>query len=120
MRESASSSPDGACKKEACAIQACLSKKNYNPDACTDEIEKLKRCCEGVQVSARCVSLDLVSMSSILPKSVHDDTRNENGCFGAPGEECSLRIQHTNARMISHLQAEADGHRYLDAAVADS
>ncbi|BDA51219.1 probable cx9C motif-containing protein 4, mitochondrial [Coccomyxa sp. Obi] len=49
MRDSASSSRDDACKKEACAIQACLSKKNYNPDACTHQIENLKRCCEGVQ-----------------------------------------------------------------------
>ena len=57
MRDSASSSPDDACKKEACAIQACLSKKNYNPDACTQEIENLKRCCEGVQVNATCLLL---------------------------------------------------------------
>ncbi|KAK9902613.1 hypothetical protein WJX75_000028 [Coccomyxa subellipsoidea] len=49
MRSAASGSPEDACKKEACKIQACLSKNNYNPDACTREIDALKRCCEGVQ-----------------------------------------------------------------------
>ena len=55
MRGAASGSPEDACKKEACKIQACLSKNNYNPDACTREIDALKRCCEGVQVRSDCI-----------------------------------------------------------------
>ncbi|XP_018502409.2 cx9C motif-containing protein 4-like [Pyrus x bretschneideri] len=34
------------CKKEACNIQACLSKKNFLPQKCWKVIEQLQACCE--------------------------------------------------------------------------
>ncbi|KAK9162116.1 hypothetical protein Scep_002901 [Stephania cephalantha] len=34
------------CKKEACDIQACLSKNNFNSQKCIEVIEKLQSCCE--------------------------------------------------------------------------
>ncbi|KAF2555281.1 hypothetical protein F2Q68_00013131 [Brassica cretica] len=34
------------CKKEACDIQACLSKNNFLPQRCQGVIEKLQTCCE--------------------------------------------------------------------------
>ncbi|XP_034701414.1 cx9C motif-containing protein 4 [Vitis riparia] len=34
------------CKKEACDIQACLSKNNFLPQKCRGVIELLQSCCE--------------------------------------------------------------------------
>ncbi|CAN6543274.1 unnamed protein product [Malus baccata var. baccata] len=34
------------CKKEACNIQACLSKNNFLPQKCWKVIEQLQACCE--------------------------------------------------------------------------
>lgn len=33
------------CQAEACAIQDCLSKYNYNEQKCQDYVESLYRCC---------------------------------------------------------------------------
>ena len=33
------------CKKQACAIQDCLKKNNYNEAHCFDVIEKMRKCC---------------------------------------------------------------------------
>jgi hypothetical protein len=44
-----------ACKSEACKIQDCLSKNDYDVRKCSDEIAKLKKCCEKYQgVSIHC------------------------------------------------------------------
>ncbi|KAI3720701.1 hypothetical protein L2E82_31693 [Cichorium intybus] len=34
------------CKKEACDIQACLSKNNFLPQRCIRVIQLLQSCCE--------------------------------------------------------------------------
>ncbi|KAH8552834.1 mature-T-cell-proliferation protein [Umbelopsis sp. PMI_123] len=34
------------CMKEACAIQACLEKNQYQEKRCQDVIDKLRACCE--------------------------------------------------------------------------
>ncbi|XP_044489424.1 cx9C motif-containing protein 4 [Mangifera indica] len=34
------------CKKEACDIQACLTKNNFLPQRCQKVIELLQSCCE--------------------------------------------------------------------------
>ncbi|XP_062083865.1 uncharacterized protein LOC133790284 [Humulus lupulus] len=34
------------CKKEACDIQACLSKNNFLSHKCVTVIQKLQSCCE--------------------------------------------------------------------------
>ncbi|KAK3810099.1 MAG: DUF1903-domain-containing protein [Benniella sp.] len=42
------STPDQPCHKEACAIQACLTKNNYQESRCRDVIEKLEKCCQAL------------------------------------------------------------------------
>lgn len=39
------------CKTEACLIQECLSKNDFQHDKCKSQIDKLKRCCSECQVS---------------------------------------------------------------------
>ncbi|CAM8937592.1 unnamed protein product [Rhodiola kirilowii] len=34
------------CKKQACDIQACLTKNNFNSQRCRRVIELLQSCCE--------------------------------------------------------------------------
>ncbi|WVQ65455.1 uncharacterized protein L199_003631 [Kwoniella botswanensis] len=34
------------CQEEACAIQSCLTKNNYNESACSSYVEALYRCCQ--------------------------------------------------------------------------
>lgn len=38
------------CKTEACLIQECLSKNDFDHSRCTKQIDKLKRCCSECQV----------------------------------------------------------------------
>ncbi|PON48789.1 Mature-T-Cell Proliferation I type [Parasponia andersonii] len=45
LREMAQQSKE-PCKKEACDIQACLSKNNFLPQKCVTVIQKLQSCCE--------------------------------------------------------------------------
>ncbi|XP_054800328.1 uncharacterized protein LOC129304630 [Prosopis cineraria] len=46
------------CKKQACDIQACLSKNNFIPQRCLQVIEKLESCCEKCNYkSTHCGSL---------------------------------------------------------------
>ncbi|KNA26093.1 hypothetical protein SOVF_000130 [Spinacia oleracea] len=46
------------CKKQACDIQACLSKNNFNPQRCIDVILKLQKCCENCNYdSTHCASM---------------------------------------------------------------
>lgn len=48
------------CKTEACLIQECLSKNDFQHSKCTAQIDKLKRCCAGCQV----VAIALLLLSS--------------------------------------------------------
>ncbi|KAK3833663.1 MAG: p8 MTCP-1 [Linnemannia gamsii] len=34
------------CHKQACAIQACLTKNNYQESRCQNVIEQLQKCCQ--------------------------------------------------------------------------
>ncbi|KZF26322.1 DUF1903-domain-containing protein [Xylona heveae TC161] len=36
---------ENACHPQACAIQDCLSKSNYNEDKCKRQIDALYECC---------------------------------------------------------------------------
>ncbi|XP_020680281.1 cx9C motif-containing protein 4, mitochondrial [Dendrobium catenatum] len=46
------------CKKEACDIQSCLTKNNFNPQRCLKVIEMLQACCENCSYnSTHCASL---------------------------------------------------------------
>ncbi|XP_024637245.1 cx9C motif-containing protein 4 [Medicago truncatula] len=46
------------CKKEACNIQACLSKNNFLPQKCLKVIELLDSCCSRCDYnSTHCASL---------------------------------------------------------------
>ncbi|XP_077248771.1 cx9C motif-containing protein 4, mitochondrial-like [Tasmannia lanceolata] len=46
------------CKKEACAIQACLTKNNFDSQRCLKVIELLQFCCENCKYnSTHCASL---------------------------------------------------------------
>ncbi|CAN1143493.1 Cx9C motif-containing protein 4 [Linum perenne] len=46
------------CKKEACDIQACLSKNNFLPQRCQKVIENLQSCCEKCESkSTHCASV---------------------------------------------------------------
>nr|CAD1842062.1 unnamed protein product [Ananas comosus var. bracteatus] len=46
------------CKKEACDIQACLTKNNFDPQRCLKVIELLQSCCEKCEYkSTHCASL---------------------------------------------------------------
>ena len=38
-----------ACKKEACAIQSCLSRNQYHMQRCQHAVENLRKCCEGYE-----------------------------------------------------------------------
>ena len=43
------------CKKEACKIQACLTRTGFDMQRCQGEVDKLKECCKGVEhVSTHC------------------------------------------------------------------
>ena len=37
------------CKKYACLIQRCLEVNNYDAKSCSDSIDALRRCCEGIR-----------------------------------------------------------------------
>eukprot|EP00884_Botryococcus_braunii_P005297 jgi/Botrbrau1/14769/Bobra.0284s0003.1 len=54
----AGGSPDqdrDACKAEACKIQDCLAKNNYDVSRCQGVIKELQKCCERYQgVSIHC------------------------------------------------------------------
>ena len=39
------------CKKEACAIQWCLAKRNHKEEYCKDFIAAWKACCERAKAS---------------------------------------------------------------------
>ncbi|CAK9318128.1 unnamed protein product [Citrullus colocynthis] len=46
------------CKKEACDIQACLSKNNFLPHKCVRVIQLLQCCCENCDYkSTHCASV---------------------------------------------------------------
>ncbi|XP_047958857.1 cx9C motif-containing protein 4 isoform X2 [Salvia hispanica] len=46
------------CKKEACNIQACLSKNNFLPQRCVKVIQQLQYCCEQCEYkSTHCASV---------------------------------------------------------------
>ncbi|GMH14996.1 hypothetical protein Nepgr_016837 [Nepenthes gracilis] len=46
------------CKRQACDIQTCLSKNNFNSQKCLHVIEKLDTCCETCKYnSTHCASL---------------------------------------------------------------
>ncbi|XP_009608017.1 uncharacterized protein [Nicotiana tomentosiformis] len=46
------------CKKQACDIQACLSKNNFLSQRCVKVIEALKYCCEQCEYkSTHCASV---------------------------------------------------------------
>ncbi|KAL6010646.1 hypothetical protein ACLOJK_001083 [Asimina triloba] len=46
------------CKKQACDIQACLNKNNFDPQRCLNAIELLQSCCEKCEYkSTHCASL---------------------------------------------------------------
>lgn len=48
-----------ACKSEACAIQDCLAKNDYNMSKCQDKVDKLKNCCkENLKESVHCGMVD--------------------------------------------------------------
>ncbi|XP_058188643.1 uncharacterized protein LOC131306434 [Rhododendron vialii] len=53
------------CKKNACDIQACLSKNNFDPRKCLKAIELLQSCCEKCNYnSTHCASVsDLLKQS---------------------------------------------------------
>ncbi|WVW85088.1 hypothetical protein I302_107125 [Kwoniella bestiolae CBS 10118] len=40
------------CQEEACAIQSCLTKNNYNESACSAYVESLYRCCQKMYAAA--------------------------------------------------------------------
>ncbi|KAM1023745.1 hypothetical protein ACFX13_045300 [Malus domestica] len=50
------------CKKEACYIQACLSKNNFLPEKCLKFIEQLQACCEKCNYNSK----HCASVSSLL------------------------------------------------------
>ncbi|XP_050209280.1 uncharacterized protein LOC126659991 [Mercurialis annua] len=55
------------CKKEACDIQACLSKNNFLPQRCVKVIENLQSCCEKCEnKSTHCGSVS--SLLKQIPK----------------------------------------------------
>ncbi|MCL7037847.1 hypothetical protein MKW94_025051 [Papaver nudicaule] len=46
------------CKKQACDIQACLTKNNFNSQRCQRVIELLESCCENCKYnSTHCASV---------------------------------------------------------------
>ncbi|KEH32768.1 putative cysteine alpha-hairpin motif superfamily, mature-T-Cell Proliferation I type [Medicago truncatula] len=59
------------CKKEACNIQACLSKNNFLPQKCLKVIELLDSCCSRCDYnSTHCASLSgLLKQNSKLRDS---------------------------------------------------
>ena len=42
------------CKTEACLIQECLSKNNFDHNQCKKQIDKLKACCSACEVGSLC------------------------------------------------------------------
>ena len=54
----ASNDPTDACKKEACQIQTCFSRNQYNMVKCAQVVEKLRSCCRTQgKASVHCQSL---------------------------------------------------------------
>ncbi|KAG4929112.1 hypothetical protein AAZX31_17G000900 [Glycine max] len=57
------------CKKEACDIQACLSKNNFLPQKCLKVIELLDSCCAKCDYnSTHCASLSGLLKPKPKPK----------------------------------------------------
>ena len=55
----AGSSKRDACKSEACAIQDCLAKNDYDMSKCQDKVDKLKKCCkDSMMESVHCGMVD--------------------------------------------------------------
>lgn len=55
----AGSSKRDACKTEACAIQDCLAKNDYDMNKCKDKVDKLKDCCsKNLKESVHCGMVD--------------------------------------------------------------
>ena len=55
----AGSSKRDACKTEACAIQDCLAKNDYDMHKCKDKVDKLKDCCsKNLKESVHCGMID--------------------------------------------------------------
>ncbi|KMZ64891.1 Cox19 family protein (CHCH motif) [Zostera marina] len=55
------------CKKEACDIQACLTKNNFNSQRCLKVIELLQTCCEKLDYN----STHCASVSGLLKMNVN-------------------------------------------------
>ncbi|KAK1925913.1 hypothetical protein DB88DRAFT_485577 [Papiliotrema laurentii] len=41
------------CQQEACAIQSCLSRNNYNEAKCTAYVDSLYKCCRDMYAAAQ-------------------------------------------------------------------
>ena len=41
--------PRHLCQFEACSIQTCLKKNDFDESHCTKEIEQMKDCCKAIQ-----------------------------------------------------------------------
>ena len=55
----AGSSKRDACKTEACGIQDCLAKNDYDMNKCKDKVDKLKECCrDNLKQSVHCGMVD--------------------------------------------------------------
>ncbi|CAL5199674.1 unnamed protein product [Lathyrus oleraceus] len=66
-----------ACKKEACAIQACLSKNNFLPQKCIRVIELLDSCCTRCNYnSTHCASLS--GLLNQISKFKHTPNKFDN------------------------------------------
>ncbi|WVR06654.1 hypothetical protein IAU60_003686 [Kwoniella sp. DSM 27419] len=44
--------PAQDCQDEACAIQTCLTRNNYNESVCASYVESLYRCCSEMYARA--------------------------------------------------------------------
>jgi mature T-cell proliferation 1 neighbor protein len=52
------------CQKQACAIQDCLKKNNYNEAYCFDAIEYMRKCCAAWKHESLCCQGFLKDISS--------------------------------------------------------
>lgn len=43
---------EAPCKKQACAIQFCLQRRNYQESRCADVIQRYYECCRSVTRAA--------------------------------------------------------------------
>ena len=69
--------PKDPCQRQACAIQDCLQKNNYQEDKCDEHLESLLECCRTVGKHKSSICKGLKNYETVKCDKITDkDTAN--------------------------------------------